>query len=1488
MFNAGTVVAYLELQSQSFNRGIDEAQLKVAGLTTALGNVRSALTIAGVAMTALGVGIIAGLQGSTSAINEFNKGIAQVTTMTTAAGTNVDALKEKIRSLAILGAQETQTVSRGAYEVASAYGEAALQGKNLEINVKAAAAGLSSSLDAIKLTSAVTKAFGDTTDESTQKVADLAFKTVVLGQTTFPELATEVGTVSSKMAVLGGNVTELFSVYATLTGVTGNASEVQTQFNGMLTALIKPSREMKKALEEVAISHGMAANASQEQIVQALGVVGTYRAVIATTDGTMASIAKLVRRSEALTGTLALTNTQAQTFDEKFKKMGDVAGSAESAFQKISSGANKTGYEMEQTKIKFQIASQRIGEAILPVATALNNFFSNVLTSVSSFAEKYPVITKIFTYGAAAAGLFLITAGPILVMLPGMVTAYTLLTAAITRSTVATTVNTTAVAANATATTAATTAVAANATAHNVAATATTAATVATTAATTAMTTTASVAGFLATTLSAIVWPVSIAIAAGVAVSVFADEIADATNSLRSYVYQIASVTDSQRESSKMMTELRERAHMTGGTLSQLAGYFKENAYEMSQLPPKLRELVEASIEHRNAVLSQSSAVYTLKDSFASLMNQKLTPGGSFKEQLLSAENFYAKTGGLLTASVAQEEAAAKTKIGLAETVRIRTGEEAKTIAEVQEAATEKIKELTLSETSYKIHLAEVERNNQLETLRQAGATKQEELQIERAYSLSVAKIRNDASKQEKSERDRLKKEKEAAAKEETKKREALEKEKNKELINERKKDEEHYNFLAIQKSKLLDLEFTEIGRREGARAEEIARIREEENDLIIEATQRLAQGVINEQQYADQVAAIQRVAAQKEIDYDEEATAEKNKNRKKELERWKESHSALALIEKNWASTVGNISQTVANVKMRSVQKWYDSEKSKIQNSTMNEEQKQEALSKLEIEADKRTEAIQKQAATRDKLIAAAEIINNTAAAIMKTIRNLGWPAAIGPVAVTAAIGAAQLAAVGSSGSFNVGGGGSGGSQDYTATQAVQTPEGTYAQNYTTAKNIIYDFAANQTQNATAAAEKLSEAFKKVVASAKEVGREGSKEITDMIVAAETFGLKSKAISDYIAQQNEAGLKALKLGKEAVDMGTLIEDLAAVREEMKTLDGAEFEEASKKAADYEDKIADVQRAQKVLGESGVAEFEKMYAAEQRAAENPALYAAMQSVVGQYTAISNTRKLSALEFEDFSNKTIEAWKQVSATGAEEVDVYADIAPMLERLRFLQDEYGYSIDATTQALIDAAVKNGSLSEDMRTDNEKIVDSIGEVADILKVIAKSFGADIPEALDKFGNAAERNSNKASDNLIKLGKTAVEVQDTIENLDGSFSAIGSSSSYKPDQENIPQFATGTQGWITPPSTFVSGDPGTTPEIVNLTGDLSRVKMSITPISPQSITQQSPGDTIQINVNVYQVQGEPQDVLVQKMIEQLQFQINAGIIRIPRRNLN
>ena len=339
---------YMTLVNQEFTR----LQTKSEKLRTGMTKTGRALTLGLTApLVAAGVKVV-------KISEDFNRALANIGTLNVPVE-RLKELKTGIQDIAVSVGKDTTDIADGTYQVVSAYGDSAETLKMVEINAKAAAAGLATTTDTINLTSAVTKGYGTISGEATQKVSDLAFETVRLGQTTFPELAASMGSVVPQAKALGASQEELFAVFATLTGVTGNAAEVSTQLGSIWTALMKPSGEMTAALKKMGYESGFAA-------VSALGLQGTLEGLVNVTGKSDEELVKLAGRKEAVTAMLALTGAQADTFKSKLEQLGNAAGATDRAFKAQTEGVNEAGFVFQQAMIKMQVAAQNFGDSAAP------------------------------------------------------------------------------------------------------------------------------------------------------------------------------------------------------------------------------------------------------------------------------------------------------------------------------------------------------------------------------------------------------------------------------------------------------------------------------------------------------------------------------------------------------------------------------------------------------------------------------------------------------------------------------------------------------------------------------------------------------------------------------------------------------------------------------------------------------------------------------------------------------------------------------------------------------------------------------------------------------------------------------------------------------------------------------------------------------------------------------------------------------------------
>ena len=374
----GSLVAHLALDNKKWKASIAAVKTDQNSLSSRIAKNSGEMTSMGKRFMKVG-GVVTAAWGlmASSAI-KFNEQMANVATLIPGQTKRVGELKNNVRKLSVTYGKSTSDIAGGLYQVVSAFGDASDTSKKLEINVMAAAAGMSTTKDAIDLTSAVTKGYGDTTAKAVKKAADLAFLTVKLGQTTFPELAKSIGRVIPVAAKMNVSQEELYAGFATLTGVTGNAAEVSTKLNAILIAMIKPTEGMAMAIKQLGYD-------SADTMVKELGMVESLKKLIGTTDGSTEAAAKLFGRAEALTAVFALVGSQSDTYNEKLKAMGNSAGTLEEAHKEVAEGVNEAGFEFNKMKQQVIVAAQKFGELLLPILTKIFGIVGKVVGAVADF-----------------------------------------------------------------------------------------------------------------------------------------------------------------------------------------------------------------------------------------------------------------------------------------------------------------------------------------------------------------------------------------------------------------------------------------------------------------------------------------------------------------------------------------------------------------------------------------------------------------------------------------------------------------------------------------------------------------------------------------------------------------------------------------------------------------------------------------------------------------------------------------------------------------------------------------------------------------------------------------------------------------------------------------------------------------------------------------------------------------------------------------------
>lgn len=310
---------------------------------------------------------------------EYEAQLANVSTLLTGTEAEVAArtaeIGDQVLEISNRTGVATADLTDGMYQVVSAFGDSADAAAILETAAKSAAAGNATTTDSINLLSAVTKGYGDTSAEAVQQAADLAFATVRLGQTSFPELAAGMGKVIPLASTLGLEQEQLWGAMATLTGVTGSTAEVVTQMKATMQAFLSPSKNMQAALKNMGYESGQA-------LLESKGLQGSLDALKDAVGGNELAFAGLFSSVEAQTAVLAMAGNQAENLTSKTAEMYEATGAANTAFERQT---NTLAYDIQMIKNLGANFLTQLGTNILPY---VREFAEAALPVVSEALEK--------------------------------------------------------------------------------------------------------------------------------------------------------------------------------------------------------------------------------------------------------------------------------------------------------------------------------------------------------------------------------------------------------------------------------------------------------------------------------------------------------------------------------------------------------------------------------------------------------------------------------------------------------------------------------------------------------------------------------------------------------------------------------------------------------------------------------------------------------------------------------------------------------------------------------------------------------------------------------------------------------------------------------------------------------------------------------------------------------------------------------------------
>lgn len=368
---------------------------KIAKTATSLKSVGRSMTTY-LSLPLAGIGVASGLLAL-----DFDRAMRNVNSIAQLPAKRFDSLKQQVLDMAGPTAQAPKTLAEGLYALVSSGFDAAESIVILRKSALAASAGLTTTEVSTKAVAASLNAYHLPAKKAAW-VSDTLFETVNRGVLTFDELASTIGDTLPFAAQMHVGLNEVGAALATMTKQGLSSAEAVTRTKNVLVTLIKPGKDLSKALDTIGMSG--------EELVKKKGLQGALEAIVGTTKGGKDEIAALFPNIRALGGVLSLVGKNAKFANEDLAAFKDTTG----ATSKVLREQEKSfGFQLQRGWADLLAVLIELGERLLPIVVPflleLAKAGKNV---VGWFAKLPPPLQKV---GLALAGLAIL-AGPMLMM----------------------------------------------------------------------------------------------------------------------------------------------------------------------------------------------------------------------------------------------------------------------------------------------------------------------------------------------------------------------------------------------------------------------------------------------------------------------------------------------------------------------------------------------------------------------------------------------------------------------------------------------------------------------------------------------------------------------------------------------------------------------------------------------------------------------------------------------------------------------------------------------------------------------------------------------------------------------------------------------------------------------------------------------------------------------------------------------------------------
>jgi len=348
------------LDNSGLRGGAKQAIGIVQGLASSIGRINPFAALATAALTAFG----AISAQAYKMVLSFEHAMKEVETISGATQKDFKGISQSVFELTKITPDGPEKLARAYYQIVSAGYDGAEGLKLLETASKAAVGGVTDTITAADGLTTVLNAFGIAAENSNE-VADVMFKTVQLGKTTFSELASNLSTVAPIAAASGIRFEEIAGAVATLTKQGVPTAQAMTQIRSAI----------------IGANEVLGDGWSRTMTLQ-----NAFRLLYDSAGGSQTKLQEMVGRVEAVSAVLGVAGKNAKGAAGDLEAMTNAVGASEKAFKGMVS-SNRNEWAILGNRIKA--TTKGIGDAVLGVSNDIAGFLNSALEDSDALKKSF-------------------------------------------------------------------------------------------------------------------------------------------------------------------------------------------------------------------------------------------------------------------------------------------------------------------------------------------------------------------------------------------------------------------------------------------------------------------------------------------------------------------------------------------------------------------------------------------------------------------------------------------------------------------------------------------------------------------------------------------------------------------------------------------------------------------------------------------------------------------------------------------------------------------------------------------------------------------------------------------------------------------------------------------------------------------------------------------------------------------------------------------